>query len=275
MDDKVRLDTLLVQRGLVSGRAHAKTLIGAGGVQCDGKVLDKAAALCAPDAVIEIVGERLPYVSRGGLKLAHGLDAFSVSVQGRCAVDIGASTGGFTDCLLQRGARLVFAVDVGTDQLHPTLCADARVKNLPQQNIRHLTPDHLGAQPDLAVCDVSFLSLQHILPVARALLATNGEMIALLKPQFEVGRQFVGKKGVVRDVKAHRMAIQAVLDCARGCGFVPRGLTHSPLRGPNGNIEYLLHLHTTGDEMPIDLQPIVQTTAQLLRPSGAKRSVSS
>jgi len=243
---KERLDKLLVERGLVQSRERARALILAGKVVVDDHAVDKAGAQVPSNAGIRLKGEDIPYVSRGGLKLEEGLEAFGVEVAERIAIDVGASTGGFTDCLLQRGAARVYAVDVGYGQLAWKLREDERVVNLERTNIRHLTSDQLPERPSLAVVDASFISLEKVLPSTLALLAEPCELVALIKPQFEVGRGEVGKGGVVRDQGQHQRVLDNIRALAEGLGCEVLGVTESPILGPKGNREFLIHLRKTG-----------------------------
>lgn len=242
---RVRIDRLLVDRGLVESREQGARHIMAGEVLVDGKRVDKAGAMVAPDVAVELQG-RAPYVSRGGEKLAHALDAFRVKIAGRFCLDVGASTGGFTDCLLQRGAARVYAIDVGTAQLDAKLRKDPRVVVMEQSNARALDPRIFGDQPTLAVIDVSFISLEKILPAVFGVLAPRGEVLALVKPQFEVGREAVGKGGVVREPALHRAAVARLARFAVLRGWHVLGVTASPLRGPKGNREFFLHCSSHG-----------------------------
>jgi 23S rRNA (cytidine1920-2'-O)/16S rRNA (cytidine1409-2'-O)-methyltransferase len=217
-------------------------LILAGKVRIGGAAAGKPGSLVPADAAVEVAGPAHPYVSRGGVKLEHALATFGVNPGGRVCLDVGASTGGFTDCLLQAGARLVIAVDVGYGQLADRLRRDPRVHVMERTNIRHLEPSAVPALPDLATIDVSFISLRLVLPVVRRLLASPAEIVALVKPQFEVGRGAVGKGGVVRDPALHRSAVQGLASAALELGLFVRGLTASPLLGPRGNREFWLHL---------------------------------
>ena len=239
---KERLDKLLVDRGVVQSRERARALIMAGQVVVNDHLVDKAGARIPVDAEIRLKGEDIPYVSRGGLKLARALDEFSIDVTGLVAIDVGASTGGFTDCLLQRGARKVFAVDVGYGQLAWKLRQDPRVVNLEKTNIRYLEPAVLGESPDLAVIDASFISLEKVLPPTLRLVRPGGAVVALIKPQFEVGRGEVGKGGVVRDEGKHREVVANVVALAESLGLTVRGVTESPILGPKGNREFLVYL---------------------------------
>ena len=238
---KERLDVLLVKRGLAQSRERAKGAIMAGTVFVNGQRIDKPGTSVPEDAEIEIKGETLPYVSRGGLKLAKALEVFPVAVKGKVAVDVGASTGGFTDCLLQNGAGKVYAIDVGYGQLAWSLRQDSRVVVMERTNIRYVKPEQLDELADLAVIDVAFISLTKILHVVADLLIPQGEIIALIKPQFEAGRELVGKKGVVRDADVQASVINRILTFAEGIGLGTMGLTYSPITGPEGNIEFLVH----------------------------------
>lgn len=242
MAEKQRLDILMVEKGLAPSREKAKALIMAGQVYIDNQKCDKAGENIDIEKTPEIRGEVLKYVSRGGLKLEKAMAEFPISLDGKVTMDIGASTGGFTDCMLQNGAKKVFAVDVGYGQFAWKLRQDERVVNMERTNIRYVTPEDIGCKLDFASIDVSFISLKLVLPVAYNLLAEDGELVALIKPQFEAGREQVGKKGVVRDIKVHQMVIETVLDFARSINFYVAGLSFSPIKGPEGNIEYLAYL---------------------------------
>ena len=239
---KERLDVLLVERNLAPSRERAKTTIMAGLVLVDGQKVDKVGTLVKPDAVLRVLGDSIPYVSRGGLKLAKAIQVFGVRLSGKVVADIGASTGGFTDCSLQNGAVRVYAIDVGYGQLAWKLRTDERVVNMERTNIRHVTPDMLAEPLDFASIDVAFISLTLVLGPVKELLKPDGEIVALIKPQFEAGREYVGKKGVVREPKIHRMVIEKVVSFSRELNFIPTGLTFSQVKGPEGNIEYLLWL---------------------------------
>jgi 23S rRNA (cytidine1920-2'-O)/16S rRNA (cytidine1409-2'-O)-methyltransferase len=245
MATRVRIDRLLVEKGLVESRERAAKLIMAGDVFVDGERVDKASALITEESEVELRG-RSPYVSRGGEKLAHALDHFGITVTGRICLDIGASTGGFTDCLLQRGAARVYAVDVGTGQLDAKLRRDPRVVAMEQTNARTLDPRLLEDRPSLAVADVSFISLEKVLPAIFGALAPRGEVVTLVKPQFEVGRQHVGKGGVVRDPELHRAVVARLARFSVLRGWHVLGVAASPLRGPKGNREFFLHLSAHG-----------------------------
>ena len=243
--EKKRLDVLLVERGLASSREKAKALIMAGIVYVNGNKEDKAGASFEPEETrIEVRGATLPYVSRGGLKLEKALRSFPIRLEGRVCIDIGASTGGFTDCMLQNGAAKVYAIDVGYGQLDWKLRSDPRVVCMEKTNFRYVKPEDLGEgpAPSFASVDVSFIGLDKILPPALAILTPGGEMVCLIKPQFEAGRDKVGKKGVVRDRKVHEEVIRDVTGMAAGLGFEILGLDYSPIRGPEGNIEYLMYI---------------------------------
>jgi 23S rRNA (cytidine1920-2'-O)/16S rRNA (cytidine1409-2'-O)-methyltransferase len=240
--ERRRLDLLLTERGLCSSRQDAVRLILAGKVRVAGAAAAKPGSLVPVEAVLEVAGPAHPYVSRGGVKLQHALAAFGVAPGGRVCLDVGASTGGFTDCLLQAGARLVIAVDVGYGQLADRLRRDPRVHVLERTNIRHLEPIGLPALPDLASIDVSFISLRLVLPAVGRLLAPPSDVLALVKPQFEVGRGAVGKGGVVRDPAQHRSVLEGLAAWAAESGLFVWGLTASPLLGPMGNREFWLHL---------------------------------
>ena len=235
----MRLDQLLVERGLAGSREKARAIILAGQVLVNGQRIDKAGRAVAPDARLE-VAERPPYVSRGGLKLAAALDHFGIRVDGRVCLDVGASTGGFTDCLLQRGAARVYAVDVGSGQLDWKLRNDPRVIVREGLNARYLTASDIGEPVGLAVCDVSFISATLILPAIALLVRPQGEMVILVKPQFEVGRGQVGKGGIVRDPELHRASCDKVAGAARALGFAA-AVIESPIPGAEGNKEFLLH----------------------------------
>lgn len=239
---KERLDKVVVERGLAPSRERARALIMAGLVVVGDHAAQKAGELVSPDAAIRLKGEDHPYVSRGGLKLQKALDAFGVDVSGLVALDVGASTGGFTDCLLQRGARKVYAVDVGYGQLAWKLRQDDRVVNLEKTNIRYLDPASLDGIPDMAVIDASFISLDKILPHVIMLVRRHGRIIALIKPQFEVGRGEVGKGGVVRDEVKHREVVERITLLAGELGLAVQGVVESPILGPKGNREFLINL---------------------------------
>ncbi len=259
-----RVDLLLVERGLCTSRQEAVRLLLAGKVLAEGGRIEKPGTMVTEETPLSVLGPSHPFVSRGGVKLAHALATFGVIPRGRTCLDVGASTGGFTDCLLQAGATLVIAVDVGYGQLAARLRQDARVYLLERTNIRHLDQSRLPARPDLATIDVSFISLALVLPAVLPLLDSPREMVALVKPQFEVGKGQVGRRGVVRDPALHRAALLKVAEIARGLGQTVSGLTASPLLGPMGNREFLIHLTTTG--VAVDLPALV---AEVVTPVAA------
>ena len=242
MTAKERLDKILVERGLTPSRERARALIMAGQVVVNDHTVDKAGTMVPEDAEIRLKAEDIPFVSRGGLKLEKALDHFAIDVTGRTILDVGASTGGFTDCLLQRGAVKVYAVDVGYGQLAWKLRTDPRVVNLEKTNIRYLEPERLADPPGMAVVDASFISLDKVLPNTLRLIAEEGEIVALIKPQFEVGRGEVGKGGVVRDEKKHAEVVEAIRELALSLGLEVCGVVESPILGPKGNREFLIHL---------------------------------
>ena len=242
MAEKKRLDVLLVERGIASSREKAKTMIMEGNVYVDGMREDKAGSSFKDTARIEYRGEKLRYVSRGGLKLEKAVECFSLDLRGLICMDIGASTGGFTDCMLQNGASKVYSIDVGYGQLDWGLRNDSRVVSMEKTNFRYLTPSDIPDIPDFATADVSFISLSKILPPASSILKDKGSMVCLIKPQFEAGRELVGKKGVVRDPAVHEAVIKDCIGYAVENGFIVSGLDYSPIQGPEGNIEYLLYI---------------------------------
>ncbi len=240
---KERLDVILVNQGLAPSREKAKAIIMSGNVYVGGQKEDKAGASFDPEKItIEVRGSTLKYVSRGGLKLEKAMKQWQLNLQGRICMDIGASTGGFTDCMLQNGAAKVYAVDVGHGQLAWKLRNDERVVVMERTNFRYLRPEDVGEALDFASVDVSFISLNKILPPARELLRAEGEMVCLIKPQFEAGRDKVGKNGVVREPSVHEEVIAGTVDFAHNAGFEVLHLEYSPIKGPEGNIEYLLHI---------------------------------
>lgn len=242
MVGKERIDCALVNRGLIESREKAKAVIMSGIVFVNNQKCDKAGCTVNPDDKIEIRGEKLKYVSRGGLKLEKAVNSFSLDLNGLVCADIGASTGGFTDCMLQNGAAKVYAVDVGYGQLAWKLRTDSRVVNLERTNFRYVTREQVPDALDFASVDVSFISLSMILPVLNGLLKNGGKAVCLIKPQFEAGRENVGKKGVVRDKGVHISVINKIIDVAVNNGFSVLGLDFSPIKGPEGNIEYLCFL---------------------------------
>ena len=267
MSEKKRLDAALFEQGYAESREKAKALIMAGIVYVNNQKSDKAGNTVKPDDIIEVRGESLKYVSRGGLKLEKAMKSFNISLNGAVCADIGASTGGFTDCMLQNGAVKVYSVDVGYGQLAWKLRTDSRVINLERTNFRYVTIEQIPDPLDFASVDVSFISLYHIFPTLRTLLKNGGRAVCLIKPQFEAGRENVGKKGVVRDKAVHLEVIEMVIAFAKSIGFEILNLEFSPIKGPEGNIEYLLHLqnHPEGEdgpviyeEMPVDPKKIVE-----------------
>lgn len=237
---KKRLDVMLTEQNLVSSRERAKTTIMAGLVLVNGQKIDKPGTMVKEDAVIRVLGDSIGYVSRGGLKLAKAIKEFKLDLTDLVVADIGASTGGFTDCSLQNGAKKVFAIDVGYGQLAWSLRTDERVVNMERTNIRYVTPEDIGEPINFASIDVAFISLDKVLPVAKTLLSDDGKIVALIKPQFEAGKDKVGKKGVVREASVHEEVIKKIVDLSTQLEFVPRELTYSPVKGPEGNIEYLI-----------------------------------
>ena len=260
---KKRLDVLLVEKGLASSREKAKAVIMSGIVYVDGSREDKAGSTFDEELPIEVRGTTLRYVSRGGLKLEKAVEAFSLDLQGKKCLDVGSSTGGFTDCMLQNGASQVYAVDVGHGQLDWKLRNDERVVCMEKTNFRYMQPDAIEDRLDFISCDVSFISLTLILPPAYELLKEGAYMVCLIKPQFEAGREKVGKKGVVRDREVHEEVINNVFGFAAEAGFYVCGLEYSPVRGPEGNIEYLLYLKKGPADGPdVSDEDIVRVTAE-------------
>ncbi len=239
---KERLDILLVNRNLAESREKAKAIIMSGNVFVDGQREDKAGSTFAETVTIEVKGNPLKYVSRGGLKLEKAMESYGITLENKVCMDVGSSTGGFTDCMLQNGATKVYAVDVGTNQLAWKLRQDERVVSMEKTNIRYLTPEQIQEKVSFASIDVSFISLTKVLPAVRELLVQEGEIVSLIKPQFEAGREKVGKKGVVRDQKVHLEVIERISSFAASIGFTCINLDFSPIKGPEGNIEYLLYL---------------------------------
>ena len=239
---KQRLDVYLFENGFAESRERAKTTIMSGIVFVNGQRVDKPGTTIDPESKVEVRGSTLKYVSRGGLKLEKALKYFGVSSDGKICIDCGASTGGFTDCLLQGGATKVYAIDVGYGQLAWSIRNDPRVVAMERTNIRYVTHEQVPDEVDLAVIDVSFISLKLVLPVIRQLLKANGEMLCLIKPQFEAGKEKVGKKGVVKELSTHIEVLDNFLINAKEAGFYVKNVTFSPIKGPEGNIEYLGHL---------------------------------
>lgn len=255
---KERLDVVLVDRGFAPSREKAKTMIMEGNVFVKGNREDKSGTKIDTDADIEIHGQTLKYVSRGGLKLEKAMNNFGISLDSKVCMDIGASTGGFTDCMLQNGAKKVFSVDVGYGQFAWKLRQDERVVCMEKTNIRYVTPEDIGEELDFASVDVSFISLTKVLGPAKALLKDDAQMVCLIKPQFEAGKEKVGKKGVVRDPAVHEEVINKIIDFVREIGFYVLHLEYSPIKGPEGNIEYLIHISNSeieGDA--IDVSAVV------------------
>lgn len=255
---KKRLDLLLVEKGLVTGRDKAKAYIMAGQVYVENQKATKSGMEVDEQSLVELRADTLRYVSRGGLKLEKAVEVFHPALQGAVCMDIGASTGGFTDCMLQNGAAKVYAVDVGYGQLAWKLRCDERVVVLERTNIRHITREQVPDRLDFAGADVSFISLRLVLPAVYPLLREGGEMVCLVKPQFEAGRDKVGKKGVVRDPAVHYEVVEAMVRAAGEAGFSPIGLEYSPVRGPEGNIEYLLYLQKSAEPSTVDTMRIRQ-----------------
>lgn len=251
MKVKKRLDVLLTEQGYADSRARAQAIIMSGIVYVDGQKADKPGTAYEETVTIEVRGAVCPYVSRGGLKLEKALRDFGVKPEGFVCSDSGASTGGFTDCLLQQGAKKVFAIDVGYGQLDWKIRSDERVVVMERTNIRYVTPDDLGEPLDLSVIDVSFISLKIVLPAIKQLLKPTGQVLCLIKPQFEAGRDKVGKKGVVREPQTHCEVLDGFVTLAHELGFTILGLTFSPVKGPEGNIEFLGHL-TLADQPGIE-----------------------
>ncbi len=265
---KERLDVLLVNRGLAQSREKAKAIIMSGNVYVNGQKEDKAGSNFNEDAVIEVRGTSLKYVSRGGLKLEKAMDNFDVVLEGKVCMDVGSSTGGFTDCMLQNGAVKVYAVDVGHGQLDWKLRNDERVVCMEKTNIRYVTPQDIDDRIEFSSIDVSFISLTKVLGPVKELLTDDGQIVCLIKPQFEAGREKVGKHGVVREPEVHLEVIEMVVDFAISIGFEALNLEFSPVKGPEGNIEYLLHLqkHTEGiyENVPFEAAQVVSTAHETL-----------
>ena len=255
---KTRLDQLIFERGFTDSRERAKTTIMSGLVFVNGQRADKPGMPVPPDAQIEVRGDVLPFVSRGGYKLDKALKVFPIDPAGKVCIDCGASTGGFTDVLLQHGAAKVYAVDVGYGQLAWKLRSDERVVNLERTNLRYVTQEQIPETLDLAVMDVSFISVRLVLPAVSQLLKDGADLVCLIKPQFEAGREEVGKKGVVRDKAVHRAVVQGILDFAPTVGLSVLGLDYSPIKGPEGNIEYICHMvNRAGLDVAVDVDAVV------------------
>lgn len=263
---KKRLDVLLYERGLVESREAARRLIMAGQVYINNQKADKPGMSCCEDVYVEIRGNKIPYVSRGGLKLEKAITAFKIDLSGVVAMDIGASTGGFTDCMLQNGARKVYSIDVGYGQLAWKLRTDERVIVLERTNFRYIDPKQITDDIDFFSVDVSFISLKIILPVARNFLKDESTAVCLIKPQFEAGRKYVGKNGVVRDPKVHLEVISTLCDFSINNGFSVLGLDFSPIRGPQGNVEYLMYLKKSDDGQNLsdcNIEDLVETANKI------------
>ena len=262
---KLRLDQLVFDLGLTESRERAKTTIMSGLVYVNGQKADKPGMQVAPDVQVEVRGNALPYVSRGGLKLEKALQVFPIDPSGKVCIDCGASTGGFTDVLLQNGAERVYAVDVGYGQLAWSLRNDPRVVNMERTNVRYLSPEQIPEPLDLAVMDLSFISIELVLPAVCTLLKDGADVVCLIKPQFEAGREDVGKKGVVRDSAVHLRVIRKILEDVGSLGYSAVGLDYSPIHGPEGNIEYLCHLRKGSFESAFpDPAEIVARSHELL-----------
>ena len=258
---KERMDVLMVKKGLAASREKAKATVMAGIVFVGGQRVDKPGTEFPEDTLIELKGETLPFVSRGGLKLAKAVKTFSLLFEDRVVADIGASTGGFTDCVLQNGAKRVYAVDVGYGQLDWKLRTDPRVVSMERVNARFLNKDSLPETVDWVVSDVAFISITKIFTAMLAILKDDGQVLSLIKPQFEAGREYVGKKGVVKDALVHKQVLETVLSQAESVGFQVLGLDYSPIRGPEGNIEYLAWLGLKSDsgiDWHFELERVVQ-----------------
>lgn len=268
MEEKERLDVLIHKLGLTQSREKASGYIMSGIVYVNGMKQDKPGTRVPVNAEIEIRGNALPYVSRGGLKLEKAITGFNIDVRGKIAMDVGASTGGFTDCLLKNGAAKVYSIDVGYGQLAWELRTDSRVVCMERTNIRYVNPSDIGESVDFATIDVSFISLTKVLPAVIGILSTDGEIVCLIKPQFEAGREKVGKKGVVRDKEVHVEVIEKIMEfCMNEMNLTLLGLTYSPIKGPEGNIEYLLYVTKKTDDTRktanINIEEVVNQTSVL------------
>lgn len=247
--EKERLDIILVNKGFFCSREKARSAIMAGNVLVNNQKEDKPGTKFKPEIEIQIKENINPYVSRGGLKLEKAIKIFEIDLNGKIAIDVGASTGGFTDCMLKNGVQKVFAIDVGYGQLAWVLRNDARVVCMERVNIRYVKPEDIGVLVDIVVIDVAFISLRKVLPVIKEFICEDGKIICLIKPQFEAGREKVGKHGVVRDAKVHTEVIKEIINFSNKIGLEFKGLTYSPIKGPEGNIEYLLYLSNSGDNL--------------------------
>ena len=263
---KKRLDVLVYEKGFAESREKAKALIMSGCVFLDGQRADKPGMSVSPDTEPEVHKKELAFVSRGGYKLDKAIRVFGIDPAGKRCIDCGASTGGFTDVLLQHGAEKVYAVDVGYGQLAWTLRTDPRVVNLERTNLRYVTKEQIPDLLDLAVCDVSFISLRLVMPAVAPLLKPDAEIMCLIKPQFEAGRELVGKKGVVRDAAVHEQVIRTVLEFMPSIGFSVQGLDYSPITGPEGNIEFLLYMRKSdADSVEPDISSLVERAHRELK----------
>lgn len=268
---KERLDVLLVQRGLAESREKAKAVIMAGEVFVENQREDKAGQTFPVTANIEVRGKKMKYVSRGGYKLERAMEVFPIDLTEKTCMDVGSSTGGFTDCMLQNGAAYVYAIDVGTNQLAWKLRQDTRVKSMEKTNIRYVVPEDIGQPVDFVSIDVAFISLTKVLTPVKALMGEKAQIVCLIKPQFEAGREKVGKKGVVRDKSVHEEVIEMVMNYSLGLGFHILGLDHSPIRGPEGNIEYLLYMENddrepcvVSEEQKTEIKELVNKAHEIL-----------
>lgn len=260
---KDRIDNILVKKGFFNSRQKAKYAIETGYVYVEDKLIEKSSKIIEEDSKIEIRGESLPFVSRGGLKLDKAVNIFNINLKDRVCMDIGASTGGFTDCMLQNGAKKVYAVDVGHNQLAEVLIKDNRVINLEGTNIRNINIDEIEKMEFISI-DVSFISLTQVLDKADELLLENSEMVVLIKPQFEAGTEYINKNGVVKDKKVHLKVIEKVILCANSLGFEILNLDYSPIKGPAGNIEYLLHLKKNKSNLELfQIRELIKKTVEI------------
>lgn len=254
---KERIDVLLVEKGLIDSREKAQKTIMAGLVYVNGERVDKAGTKVLVDGEIEVRGNLMPYVSRGGFKLEKAIHAYNIDLNGKVCMDIGASTGGFTDCMLQNGATRVFSVDVGYGQLDWKLRNDERVTNMERTNIRHVTSEQIGVALDFVSIDVSFISLKLVLPVAVSLLKEGAEIVFLIKPQFEAGREYMRKSGVLKDPKVHQMVLENIVALTETLPLKLKALTFSPIKGPKGNIEFLAYAEKSQED-GIDFRPMIK-----------------
>ena len=256
MSNKERLDVLLVEKNFFESRERAKRIIMEGKILVDEKKIDKPGSLVNRESKIRLIGDDIPFVSRGGLKLLKAIAEFNLNLNEKICADIGASTGGFTDCMLQHGAKKIYSIDVGYGQLAWKLRNDSRVINMERTNIRNVTHDMIEDEIDFITIDVSFISLEKVLSVAYELLRVEGEIVALIKPQFEAGREHIGKKGVVRDKTIHFDIIKKIISIAQNLKFKIKNISYSPIKGPEGNIEYLIHLNKIDCEKIFDDETI-------------------